>query len=621
MGSHGSHLCFGLESLLLSDFLYTVISIIKTPKKRRRKFKAYDLEWLPETMSLRLVGVYDGKTYKAYRTMGEFLENELKQPNTSYWYYAHAGGLADIQFILEEILKDNRYSVEASFSGSSAVIVKIKHGNYTWKFVDSLFMLRAKLADIGELLGMPKGEVKWDAPIAELKEYNEQDCRILWHAIAQFEDLIIDLGSEMNMTLASTAMRLIRRVYLSHDIGTSTIINQEIRSAYVGGRVEVFNRSEHRGYYYDINSCYPHAMTYPLPGTLLYTTKRGLPIGNSEKAYIAEVTINIPEMDIPPVPYPCGGSLYFPVGKRRSWLCGPEIELALSLGAKIEKLHKAYVYSVQTDLASFASDIYNRRKNSTGYMKQVYKLLLNSGYGKFGERPEKSQLLVNPDAKTLKRVKAMNRIAMRQGLEVSEKPIKHYNKGWLHMISPGVFLVEQVSEVKHAHVPIAAYVTSIARVGLYKHLKNAGPYYCDTDGFATQKSDLPVSNELGAIKLEKEYDSALFHSPKLYMISEQGKKPIVKAKGFSVGDLEKSDANDTVDPQVAAFHNLIQGGHIIVGRMMRIRELYSKGILKPTEKRVEKTARFTALPKRLFRGDGSSRPWRIDELHMMHEVD
>lgn len=597
-----------------------MISMLDAPKKRRRKFKAYDLEWYPATMNLRLVGVYDGKEYKPYRTMVDFLRNELRPKNTGYWYYAHMGGLADIQFVLEKILEDDRYSVEASFSGSSAVIVNIKRGNHTWKFVDSLFTIRAKLADIGELIGMHKGEADFAGPMDELIEYNEQDCKILWHAIHQFEDLILNLGSELQMTLASTAMRLIRRCYLKQDINTSGIINREIRSAYAGGRVEVFNRSEHSGFYYDINSCYPYAMTYPLPGNLLYSTRR-LPIGDDTKAYIADLTIDVPKkLDIPPLPYPCGGSLYFPTGLRRSWLCGPEIELALELGACIKEIHKVYVYETQSDLADFATDIYGRRKRSSGYMKNTYKLILNAAYGKFGERPEKSQLLINPSAEKLKKAKDMNQRALERGDDVSKNPVRHYDTGWLHMICPGVFLVEQLSEVQHAHVPIAAYVTSYARVGLYRHLQNANPYYCDTDGFATKQSDLPVSDALGDIKLEKTYKNALFHAPKLYAIFQDGKDPIVRAKGFSMSDLEKQDMENGADPKVAAFYRLINGGHIVVGRMMRIRELYSKGILKPTEKRVEKSARFTAMSKRMFRSNGSSRPWTVDELHMMHKV-
>jgi len=205
-------------------------------------------------------------------------------------------------------------------------------------------------------------------------------------------------------------------------------------------------------------------------------------------------------------------------------------------------------------------------------------------------------------------------------------------------------------------VPIAAYVTSYARVSLHQHLCNAHPYYCDTDGFATEQSDLPVSNEVGDIKLEKTYPDAIFHAPKLYAIFEEGKDPIVRAKGFSMANLESANASEArseqrersptgglappligsvgdetvpesqeihpdVDPKVAAFYNLIEGGHIVVGRMLRLRELYSKGILRPTEKRVVKAARFTALPKRLFRGDGSSRAWQVDELHLMHQVE
>jgi len=200
-----------------------MLSPAPTPRFRRRRILTYDLEWVPGEMRLALVGCYDGIKYRHYKTVEAFLDAELTHKNAGASFYAHAGGLADIQFILEALLKDDRYRAEGFFSGSSAVIVRIMRGTLSWYFVDSYFTLRARLADIGTKMGMEKGDVDWSQPREDILRflqspegiaYNEQDTRILWTALGEFQSLILGLGSEMRFTLASTAMRLIRRRYL-----------------------------------------------------------------------------------------------------------------------------------------------------------------------------------------------------------------------------------------------------------------------------------------------------------------------------------------------------------------------------------------------------------------------
>ena len=143
--------------------------IHRSPKVRR--FLSFDLEWAKGPLvhslsygktlrrpSLRLVGVYDGFSYRHYLTIEDFLAVELTRENAGRWFYAHAGGLADMTFVLEYLAQTDEYQVDASFSGSSAIIVHVTKGKQKWTFVDSLWLIKAPLADIGELLGFKKGE-------------------------------------------------------------------------------------------------------------------------------------------------------------------------------------------------------------------------------------------------------------------------------------------------------------------------------------------------------------------------------------------------------------------------------------------------------------------------------
>lgn len=653
-------------------------------------------------MQLRLIGIKDGMGYRHYsgNTNGEIVEQffvkELTNATRGDWFYAHAGGLADVQFMLEWLIDRPEYEVSASFSGASAIIVRIKRGSCTWYLVDSLWTLRASVRELGDRLGFPKGEVEWDAPLDQLIPYNERDCDILWRSICEFEKALIALGSELRMTLAGCAMRLIGRRYLKKPIKNSQQINRKLRPAYVGGRVEVFFNKPHSGYYYDINSCYPFAMTMPLPRRLLRSLNR-LPKEGSEVCYFADLTITIPEINLPTVPFMYDDSLFFATGKRRQWLCGPEIERSLECGAQIEKVHECLVYERFTDLKDFALEIYKKRliekticacghKKADhkrilateidpisslpiiesyacercecieflgGYMELVLKLLLNSGYGKFGERPDKVALLVNPSKEKLEELIELHRRsleALKRGTR--DRPLRQpsrYEKGVMHMFTPGAFIIEKETKVPNAHVPIAAYVTSYARVLLHKHL-NASKgeiYYCDTDGFATNDPNVPTGNELGELKLEKKYFDALFHAPKLYMIEAAGgseivqiegkqylltkdAKQIVRAKGFHgvcnclrplpkrLG--QKCEAcglgrGDHFGRE--GFEKLIAGEGAVIGRMLRIRELYGKGETRPRELSGDDAEQKFALggnPKRCFSEDGRSRPWTIGEL-------
>lgn len=652
------------------------ITILPPPKNRERRICTYDMEWIPKLLQVRLVGfVGDDDRYHAFtgsNAVRDFLDFVLTPKYAGASIYAHAGGLADIQFVFEELIKDedSPFTVDAVFSGSSAIIVRVRNGNRTWTFLDSFWTLQSSLKKIGEALGMPKGEVEWFAPLPELVRYNEQDCRILREALREFQRSILDMGSELMPTAASTSLRLFRRRYLQRPIQTDARLNHEIRPAYAGGRVEPFTRAWHDGWYYDVNSSYPHAMTLPLPGSKVGT---GTKLARGDRhAYVAKLTVTVPEMDLPPLPYTEGQGLYFPTGTWTSWFCGPEIELAEELGVTIEKVHKVHVFELRTDLAEFSRDLYERRLAAKGtYLYHCVKIVANSGYGKFGEEREKQGLVLNPTRERLEELRDKAREYKEKLIArgVEAYPLGRYkneNGEWEHVepapvtrIQAGVFLTREATRVPHAHVPIAAYVTSYARVNLYRHMARVRPYYCDTDGFGCDRPDLPTSDALGDIKLEKTY-TGYFHAPKLYRMEpppgvvwkdEKGNevKNIVKGKGFSrslyyqhereaveetdrrllaeglraieedltgrprevIDPVEDRTTPHALDPE--GFERLTSGEDVWVRRMRRIRELYARGETRPEEIDQEKGL-IGARPKRRFNADGTSVPWDVKEL-------
>jgi hypothetical protein len=400
----------------------------------------YDMEWIPGQLEVRLLGLYDGDRYRAFHKVDDFLNAVLVRENADKWLYAHYGGMADAQFLLQRLASraDEGFQIDASFSGSSAIIIHVTRGELSWHFIDSFWLLRDRLSKIGEAVGLEKmgeeyacdnfpncGHVdsnemkyldpcscthsygahdkqpgtkdlaclacgcrKYDgdhpyamcvfwAPIAELTTYNERDCVILYKAIERFEQTLLDLGGQLQMTIASCAMHLFRRKYLQDDIRTVAAVNGWARKAYTSSRVEVFQTHCENAHYFDLNSSFPFAMTFDCPGNVKKMRAKKLPPYGS--IYIAECEIIVPEMYLPPLPFRHDGRVFFPTGTWTSWFSNIDLELLQKRGGRIVKVIQSIEFEKQSSLREYAIDIYAKRKAATtSYEKLILKYLLNS---------------------------------------------------------------------------------------------------------------------------------------------------------------------------------------------------------------------------------------------------
>jgi len=619
-------------------------------KTRVRKFIAYDLEWIPGTPTrdnpsrleqVRMVGLYDGQQYRCYKDVRDFLRNELNSENRGKWFYAHAGGLADVQFVLEEVIKINRekghqvFEVQASFSGSSAIIVhvKFKNSKNVYHFIDSFWLMRTSLEKIGKWLGMAKSnkeermtrkaarEFYTNVDYEKLRSYNEQDCRILWHAISQFENVLLDMGSQLQMTQASSAMQLFRRKYLQQDIPTSNKVNEMARRSYVASRVEVFNAECDEANYYDVNSSFPYAMVFPCPGRL---RKTNTTLGDEDGLFIADVEVEVPEAYITPTPMRgADGRVFFPTGRWRQWFTSVDLHLLMEEGGIVHNVREVMHFDPMDDLAQYARDVYAKRKGTSGFESEVYKIMANSLYGKFAESPDKQSLCIDPPREVMERMKQK---ASKEGGDYEEQELM-----------PGIWLVENSVAVPHMHVPISTHITAFARRTLYRLLSYCSDYYyCDTDGFCTNDT-LQTGPDLGQIKLEKHVRKGQFVQPKLYRLEgtdDKGKE--LGAKYNDKGEILPELDEDTGEPLLDAmgrplfsglikakgfshlnvnqFMGLLEGEAVSFERMSRLRDQFRHQRITPQEEVVEKRLQGTLLPKRFTYPDGHTRPWTVEEL-------
>jgi hypothetical protein len=574
-----------------------------------------------------MCGVYDEeRKYRWYKSIAEFLDAELTSANKGRWFYAHAGGLADMAFVFDEIIKHVEeagmvvYKVRACFSGSAAIIVRVSKGKASWTFIDSFWLMRVKLSKIADELVDEKGEkmkkleeekrkTKADAKryfqtatMEQLLPYNEQDCKILHAAVSGFQNTLKKINGQLQMTIASTGLNLFRRKFLGEKIETSETYNAIIEQSYFASRVEVFNEYGREFFVYDINSSFPYAMTFPCPGHLI-GNRTTVPVGE-EAIYFADAEISVPEMYLPPIPYRIGQRLFFPTGRFRSWLSRIDLDLLEQQGGRILKIHDVIAYEPCTYLSDYATTIYELRKNTKiAFEKIVYKFLLNSLYGKMAEGLIKASVYIHPE------------IIDRDRME---------------KLMPGVWSEEKEAKVAHRHVAMSAWITAIARRTLYEHLHTAinqktpafphgcPIHYCDTDSVATPATLPSDDSQLGALKLEKRMEWGKFAAPKVYQgeggeLQKDGTwKPIFlnKAKGFSLPE-EKAAA-------VKELAEIMEGKEVYVQRMARLRELWkTRQDGTPVEVLIRKALTGKNITKRKHNGDGTTRPWDVDELLKM----
>jgi len=602
----------------------------------------WDLEWLPYTLGLRVgVCVSEKETFSAF-TIEEVLDHMLQDKFVGTWWFAHAGGSYDFLFLLKTLYKRDNLRVTIAYSGSAIVRAEVSQGEKSWIFCDSFFLLRTSLRKIGQSLGAAKGG-KADsthmfyAPVHELLPYCIQDCKILYQAIGELADVLTQLGGELCPTIASCALKLFRRSYLAKTIRTDKAWNTTLRKAYVASRVEPFRRHGENLFQWDINSSFPFSMTFPQPGSKGNVGKK-LPTKEGQ-LFFADVTVTIPNQHIPPLPYRIAHRVYFPTGTWRQWYSDVDVRLAEQYG-RVEKVHKVISYDTSLDLKAYVDDVYARRKNTQRpFEKDVFKLLLNALYGKFGERSMKESMHLRPAD--------LADIVSRRGEE----------------IVPGLYRVLESQDVKHEHVCMSARITALSRRWIFEYLvdaHNAGgsPYYCDTDCIVTSLPEVKnMGDELGQVKLEGDKPIGRFdvYAPKFYI--RDGK---VKAKGFSrlqpggfawvtqqsaefedlrlrpltgiVRDEKTGEDKDIGDAHLddAAACAMLQDRRpaVAIGRMDRSKGMLRRfqvqklageeGDLDPRLITVAKTLNFDGdLAKRRF-FDNESEPYDVEDLKTRH---
>ena len=486
--------------------------------------KVFDIEAL-NWNNIYAIGIYDGKDVNILTSPvlknNSFIKWLLDNLADGDIVYAHNGGKYDFLFIFDFIKSVEGKLLSIKVINASVVMFRVEYDKKRIEFRDSYAILPSSLKSLTNDFNVKhkKLEMDYTKGLKDTNFYNyfKNDLIGLYEVLEQSRELTEKL------TLASNSMNIfLTDFYQKEYYNNSIAIDDIFRLGYMGGRVEIFKMRGTDLHYYDINSLYPSVMKeneYPL-------------IENKNYRYVNRFypdvlgyyycNIESPDMHIPLLPYRTAkGKLIFPVGKWQGWYYSPEILKARELGYDIS-IRKGYVFEDTGYIfRDFVNHYYNIKSHSTGAKKAIAKLVLNSLYGKFGQRHVFDEFIIDDDEKA------------------------RYN----YIPSLNLSRRKRISYSKYQHTEIAGLITSYARLKLYSLFEKAGMdsvYYCDTDSIITS-SLMKTSSALGDIKEEADIEEFIALSPKVYAYTESNKeKVVIKAKGLDSKRLSFADFQNAI---------------------------------------------------------------------------
>ena len=403
------------------------------------------------------------------------------------------------------------------------------------------------------------------------QKYVIRDTEIVYKYGDFLQQMYNDYNITFPLSLASGALKIWRRIFQKTTFKTLKPETLDIiRKAYFGGRVEAYYIGDcnKEVYYYDVNSMYPYVMLGPYTDIDSLEFKK-----NPTKDYrgIVYANIDVPEMEIPPLPYRLKDkSTIYPYGKFSNWYSTIELDYAESLGCKVKRKYGYVTKDSSHIFKDFIEHFYEKRLSSkTESQKLFYKLLMNSLYGKFGTGKEK-------------------------------RVIKPYTEKLNYDFVREIFLSKYVLEIVDDEYPIysniwAMEVTAYARITLHsimlKVLEEGGQLlYCDTDSIMYYgKNRLPEDKLLGGLKLEGISKHVEIIGSKEYVFNET-----TKAKGIP------KDYQD----------NYLHTGTATYQKPIKLMEGLRRG-LKPNIWYNVSKVKSTKYDKRRILPNGFTKAWKV----------
>jgi len=466
----------------------------------------------------------------------------------------------------------------------------IKQGVFIFNFEKDKFHLhiwsttnyvKKPLSAIGKTLNLPKLEIDFKKDSDEyLEVYCMRDTEIIYVFIREMIEFLEkeDL-SKLKATAGSLSLNIFRHKFYNsekrpifiHDWKKAILLE---RNSYRGGITDCFQLGEKLNTYkLDINSMYPKTMEdsflpYKLDCWLTHKHKNQEQLFSYYNKYkrthgiIAKVLINIPEEYAYIISdFGLGKSSFCYGDNLEITLCSPELNFIEKYG-KIVKILEIAIYQTRRIFRQFVKYFYKLRMEYKKIGNSIYvefcKLILNTLYGKFGQKETISKMLDKTDTEIIIHSDIIM-LMIEKKKEVLGLTSKDFENNVIYLgtiidlceiylINKKLYIIQQTSNnSENSFVAISSFITSYSRMMLIDYIlkaKRENVYYSDTDslfvnkiGYKNLLSDI---NEfkLGKLKVEEE-GSCEIYAPKFYDFNGNRKVKGIKQKNSIL--LEETD--------------------------------------------------------------------------------
>lgn len=365
-----------------------------------------------------------------------------------------------------------------------------------------------------------------------------RDCEIMERCFTELVQWwrVNDLGV-LGKTIAGCSMnayrhRFMPRAILHHDNETCWALE---RNCYYGGELAISRIGTIHGPIWDldVNSLYPYMMRrYEYPYRLVRYCEQGsldwLHSRSADYCLAANVTVRSLHYRYPKRH---DSHTIYPDGVYQTYLCGPELNTALQ-NKDIIEVRQCAAYA-QADLFTDYVDFFwkarlQARAAGQPHKELIAKLLLNSLYGKFAQRPMRW--------KAMEQVLPPDRWAQWRMTDKVVNKVREFRS-----IAGQVQELICEGEPRETCPIIAACVTAFGRQhmrGLRAAAGEGNWYYQDTDSLMVNDAGMDElllsaqidKRELGCLKVEAMAERLVIHSPKWYELDG-----LVKHSGVKLG--------------------------------------------------------------------------------------
>lgn len=507
--------------------------------------------------------------------------------------FTHNGNKFDFRFLISELM--SRYYVTTC--GSHNKITSFSVHNVV--FMDFFLFFPTSLNNLSK--SWLNGQCKDDFNHANIFYHNYiqykesaikycyKDCDLLLNLVMKFFQIVfsceftcpntgrtVNIGKSLDFyTAPQLAIKIYKNCFFSCQLkGSTGPMYFTEKASYFGGMCVVYQKySLNKLICYDINSCYPASMLREMPA--VFECKVEPPNGpfyilsaNDVTDYwLYNIDYLFPDKTIiANLPSRIDDEIIYLGDAKDRLHWGNEIAAALKLGASI-RVNYYFKYKPKKLFEDYIQQIYSLRlkakRDGNVALVDFYKLLMNSLYGKFGQRLFNQKNIISTcELNELLRYYEKAKTSVPKIVIDNESNEMVFNTTEKNAVLGEMDIANKILSIKlldkncveyeyqdlenyynqiGSLVRFSAFITAQARCLLLEpfisgKMPQESLYYTDTDSIFVDRempSEFVSDTELGKFKCEYKLENAYFLSPKMYVMKIQGSDQIkMKMKGI-----------------------------------------------------------------------------------------